>query len=166
MFGLVAVLAVGIVTLSYLVSPRKGSIRYHVEKLEQIALPSSRSLCRDAPSTLDNRGRPVRWMDYLRFRTWRWYWNGSYTPTKLVKTIEEHQQALIQLGYLERREFTFTNRSLSVQFFTMITNGVPANSVGLHLDETKDRWVRITARKVDMPIVERTVVAFDQPTKE
>ena len=144
-----------------IISPRRGSVRYHEERLNYLRRPISMALYRDAPSELDSKGRPVHLVDFLRFRTWRWYWQGAFTITTLIEEQEKHQQALIQLGYYERREFVLTNRTIDAQLFAMITNGVHGESLWLQLNDSKDRWLRVTARKEDMPLVERTVVMFD-----
>jgi hypothetical protein len=139
------------------IAPRRESIRYHVDRLHYLRQP----LYRDAPSELDGKGRPVHLADYLRFRTWRWYWRGGLSTTKLIEEQEKHQQALIRLGYYDRREFALTNRTIDAQLFAMVTNGVDGESVWLLMDDSKEKWFRVTARKVDMPLVERSVIDFD-----
>ena len=137
-------------------SPRPGSVRYHVDRLSYLRQP----LHRDAPA-LDNKGLPIHRADYFRFRTWRWYWRGGLSFAKLIEEREKHQQALIQLGYYERREFTLTNRIHGAQLFPMITNAVHGEQVWLLGDSSKDRWLRVTARKADMPLVELAIVTYD-----
>jgi len=157
-----AALIVAIVFTVASIAPRRDSVRYHVDRLHYLRQP----LYKDAPSALDAKGRPVDFADYFRFRTWRWYWRGGFNITKLIEEEEKHQQALIQLGYYERREFALTNRTIDAQFFAMVTNGVDGDSLWLHMDERKEKWFRVTARKVDMPLVEHSVIAFDTSKKQ
>ena len=151
--ALIIAIAVTVATLT----PPRESVRYHVDRLHYLRQP----LYGDAPSELDTKGRPVHFADYLSFRTWRWYWRGGFSITKLIEEQEKHQQALIQLGYYDRREFALTNRTIDAQLLAMVTNGVDGESVWLHMDENKEKWFRVTARKVDMPLVERSVIDFD-----
>lgn len=164
---LTATLTVAIVFTLIVSSSSRGSVRYHVDRLAYLRhldyLPQPRD--KDAPSELDSKGRPVHLADYLRFRTWRWYWRGGLDITKFIQEQKKHQQALIQLGYYERREFTLTNRAIDPQLLTMITNGVLTESVWMHMDDSKPKWLRVTARKVDMPTVERSVATFDTSKK-
>jgi hypothetical protein len=153
--ALIIAIAVTVATIA----PRRESVRYHVNRLHYLRQP----LYKDAPSELDGNGRLVHLADYLHFRTWRWYWRGGLNIARLIEEQEKHQQALIRLGYYDRREFVLTNRTIDAQLFAMamVTNGVDGESVWLQMDDSKEKWFRVTARKVDMSLVERSVIDFD-----
>ena len=159
-----ALIAVIILSVA-LISPRRDSVEYHEARLRYLNRPLATALYRDAPFELDAKGCPVHLADYFCYRTLRWYWRGAYTITSLIEENEKHQQALLQLGDYERREFTLTNRTIDMQLFAAITNSMPMQSTFMHLDGSKDKWFRVTARKVDMPIMERLVAAFDTSEK-
>jgi hypothetical protein len=55
---------------------------------------------------------PRTWKDYFRPVTWRWYFHGKKPIDRTLKELEEHRDALIQLGYFERREFVLKRRRL------------------------------------------------------
>src|SRR6266496_4858598 len=96
--GILAVLAA--VVVGFFALPRPGSIRYHRDRLGHLR----NSKYSGEPSTLT---------DYFRYETWLWYLHGKRSPK--IEEMEEHQQALIRLGYFERREFTLTRRTLDAR---------------------------------------------------
>jgi hypothetical protein len=55
---------------------------------------------------------PRTWKDYFRPVTWRWYLHGKKPIDRTIKEVEEHRDALIQLGYFQRREFVLKRRHL------------------------------------------------------
>src|SRR5262249_7044627 len=64
-------------------------------------------------SARNSMGFPPRnWKDYFRPRTWRWFLHGKPSFEQSQKRYEAHRDALIQLGYFEKREFVLTRRRL------------------------------------------------------
>ena len=98
-------LAIGIAV--FVLLPRLGTVRYHLRRLGD--LRQSKFL--SSPSAL---------RDYLRTDTWWWYLRGK--PS--IADMEQEQQALIQLGYFERRELTFTRRTLDPQLWSEFRSAV------------------------------------------
>src|SRR6266536_1916019 len=87
------------------ISPPRGTVRYHLERLG--------SLRQQQPWS-----GPSSFGDYFRPRTWAWYLRGRLSVSDRVAAMEEHQNALIRLGYFERREFTLRHRRLGAEFWS------------------------------------------------
>jgi hypothetical protein len=85
--------------------------------------------------------------------------------------MEEHQQALIRLGYFERRELTFAHRTLDASlwraFRSAVSNSPLAESCYmLHVDESRPSVIRVTTYKADIPVFERIVAQLDTITSK
>ncbi len=138
---------VGVVAFALL--PRPGSVRYHLERLghfrqsKHISTPSS-----------------IR--DFLRPDTWQWYLNGK--PS--IDAMEQEQQALIRLGYFERRELILNHRPLDAQLWGEFRSAVSNSSLTewrymLHLDDHRPAVIEVTTCKADIPVFERVVRQID-----
>ena len=80
--------------------------------------------------------------------------------------MEEHQQALIRLGYFERREFVLHHRNLDAQFWAQFHFAVSNATLTdwrwmLHLDDSRPNVLRVTACRADIPTFERIVTQTD-----
>ena len=145
-FAFVA-LIVGIVAFALL--PRPGSVRYHLERLDHLRQSKQIS----TPSSI---------RDFFRMDTWQWYLNGK--PS--IDAMEQEQQALIRLGYFERRELTLNHRTLDAQLWGEFRSAVSNSSLAewrymLHLDDHRPSVIRVTTCKADMPVFERVVRQID-----
>jgi hypothetical protein len=141
------VLTIAIAAFVFL--PRPGTVPYHLQRLGD--LRHSKFVSR--PSTL---------RDYLRSDTWLWYLRGK--PS--LPDMEQEQQALIQLGYFERRELTFRHRSLDAQLWSEFRSAVSNSPLAecrymLHLDDSRPSVIRVTTYKTDIPVFERIVSELD-----
>ena len=144
--GLVAV-ALGIA--AFVLLPRPGSVRYHLQRLGD--LRQTKFISR--PSTL---------RDYFRRDTWLWYFHGR--PS--IGDMEQEQQALIQIGYFERRELTFSHRALDERFWSEFRSAVSNSPLAewrymLHLDDRRPSVIRLTTCKADIPVFERIAAQLD-----
>src|SRR6058998_2898994 len=81
-----ALITVAVIT-QVVILPSPRSVRYHLNRLSYLRQP----LYKGAPSELDAKGRPVHFGDYFRFQTWRWYWRGGFSITKLIDEREQHR---------------------------------------------------------------------------
>jgi len=141
--------AVTIGIFAFTLLPRPGSVRYHLERLGD--LRQSKFISR--PSSL---------RDYCRRDTWLWYLHGK--PS--IDDMEHEQQALIQLGYFERRELTFSHRALDAQLWSQFRSAVSNSPLAewrymLHLDDSRPSVIRVTTCKADIPVFERIVTQID-----
>ena len=153
--------------IHHLAGPASGTIAYHLQKLGQLR---AREAWRWGPTEqlTDSEGQPVpanEWA-YVNPRTWIWYLKGRPTITSQVEEQEKHQQALIRLGYFERREFTFNNRTLNGQLWNEFRTAVSNASLAeprymLHLDDTRPTAIRITTCKADVSVFDRIVTQLD-----
>lgn len=140
-------LVVGIA--AFVLLPRPGTIRYHLQRLGDLRQGKFAS-------------RPSDLRDYLRRDTWVWYLRGK--PS--IADMEQEQQALIQLGYFERRELRFIHRTLDAQLwseFRMAVSNTPLaeRRYMLHLDGRQPSVIRVTTCKADIPAFERIVRQLD-----
>jgi len=140
-------LALGIA--AFVLLPRPGTLRYHLQRLGD--LRQSKFL--SSPST---RG------DYLRSDLWLWYLHGR--PS--IADMEREQQALIQLGYFERRELTFSHRGLDPRLWSEFRSAVSNSPLTewrymVHLDDSRPSVIRVTTCKTDIPVFERIVAQLD-----
>lgn len=150
-----------------LVSPASGSVRYHLQKLGQL---NASQAWKWGPSERrpDSAGRPVpaNTSSYANPKTWIWYLKGRPTITSHVEEQEKHQEALIRLGYFERRELTFSHRRLDAQlwsdFRTAVSNApLTEPHYMLQLDESRPTVIRVTTSKLNIPVFERITAQID-----
>lgn len=80
------------------IPPNNDPVQYHLGKMHSL-----RGSIGFAPRS---------WKDYLRPVTWRWYFHGKKPIDRTFKELEEHRDALIHLGYFERRQFVLKRRHL------------------------------------------------------
>jgi len=136
--------------MRFVLSPKRETVAYHVERLGQLRVTAAWKSEPDRTGTAN---------DFMRPQVWFWYLRGAPSLSKIMQEREEHQQALIQLGYFERREFTFTTRTQwYADFRGMMSNTVFADTNWwFHLDTSKPQSVLITASKKDIPKFEQIV---------
>src|SRR6266487_2076856 len=132
---------------------RPGTVRYHRQRLD--------ALRRDLSETY-----PSGFSDYFRARTWFWYLNGKPSTRARATALEREQQALIDLGYFERREFVLQDRKLDLQFqhqfYAAVSNSTLADPGWLLvLPNSPPTMLRITACRKDMPAFERIIAELD-----
>jgi hypothetical protein len=134
-------------------SPRPGSIPYHLQRLG--------ALRQEQPFI-----GPSSFRDYFRSRTWLWYLQGRPSISDSIAEMEEHQQALIHLGYFERRKLTFSHRTLDAHVWSEFRSAISNSALAdwrymLHLDDSRPSVIRVTACKSDVPVFERIVSQID-----
>ena len=148
--ALILVVAV-IVGLTLL--PRPDSVRHHLACLAYLRGQAPRI----GVSSLS---------DYFHYRIWLWgNSEGTQSIFRRGDMLEEHEQALIRLGYFERREFTLSQRTLNAQvwseFRAMVSNSGVADPRWLHFGQPSPSVIQLTACKADMPIFESIVLKLD-----
>ena len=52
---------------------------------------------------------PIHMRDYFSPRMIFWIIRGRPTAERIIKLGEEHEEALVQMGYFDRRSYHFTN---------------------------------------------------------
>jgi hypothetical protein len=127
-----------------------GTVRYHVARFNQLLLESGRGASRN----------PSRFRDYLRLDTLRWFLRGK--PT-WASDWEHEQNALLELGYFERREIVLTNRQLGAAAWknVAVSNaffGTNKTWVA-HMDGQRPAWIRVTGTNLDE--FERIIRSWD-----
>lgn len=152
----------------YFASPAPGTVAYHLQKLGRVRTSKS---WKWGPKFhyLDSAGRPVpgNALAYANPKTWIWYLNGRPTITSTIEEQEKQQQALIRLGYFERRELTFSHRTLDAelwsQFRTAVSNApLSEPCYMLHIDDSRRTMIGVTTSKADLPVFERIVTQLDK----
>jgi len=133
-------------------------VQYHL-RAERHA---SQQMFAPAPSTFGQRVMAL----LLRRPSWE-AWS---------KVREDHEEALVRLGYLSRQEFSFTNRTLNaIQLMTdarlgfatrmttlcVLTNGQPMSATSVCTSSV----VRVTAPKNELEKWRTLVSEFDQNTE-
>jgi hypothetical protein len=95
----IALIAFVIALLGWWCFPKRDDpLRYHLGQIH---------------SAQKSTGFPPRnWKDYFRLRVWRWYLHGRPSFDQSRKRYQEHQKALIQMGYFEKRKFVLKRRHL------------------------------------------------------
>lgn len=155
----VVMVAIAVTLIAFVASsPSRGSVRYHIERLG--------SLQQQGPLI-----GPSSFADYFRLRTWSWYLRGKPSISDGVAALEEEQQALIRLGHFERRELTFSHRTLDTQLWSEFRSAVSNSSLAgscymLHLDESRPSVIRVTTCKTDISVFERIVTQLDTNLKK
>ena len=143
-------MTIGIAVFALL--PRPGNIRYHLQRLGAL-----RQTTFTRPSTIQ---------DYFRKDTWSWYLHGRPSIENMIEEMEHEQQALIRLGYFQRRELTFSHRTLDAQFWSQFHSAISNSSLAewrymLHLDTSRTSVIRLTTCKTDIPVFEAIVAQLD-----
>jgi hypothetical protein len=110
---------------------------------------------------------PRTWKDYFRPRTWGWYLHGKKSIDRTIKEIDEHQKALVQLGYFEQREFILKQRHLDStagkELQTMIGKAPLACSYWTYSTTGADpvNALTLTTTPADMKIWWNVIANFD-----
>jgi hypothetical protein len=109
---------------------------------------------------------PTTHREYFRLSTFRHYAAGKPSLKQYLDQCEEHQLALIKAGVYERREFKLErglNASFVTNFLNTISNSAVEQSWFMNFDDSKTNSVRITCRKLDMPLVSRVIRRVESP---
>lgn len=150
-----------------LARPAPGTISYHVQRLGYLR---SSEAWKWGPKEfrVNSSGLrvPEKVWDYANPRIWKWYLNGRPTLKSQLDELQEHEQALIGLGYFESRELTFAHRTLGAQLWsewrTAVSNAPLAEPrYIMHLDETRPTMIRVSTCKADIPVFQRIVTQLD-----
>ena len=149
--GGILVLAVVVCLVVYFRSTHDDrTVGYHVARFNQLLLQSGQGVSRE----------PSRFRDYFRLDTLRWYLRGK--PT-WISEWEQEQNALLALGYFERREIVLTNRQLGATAWkdTAVSNAFFGTNKSwvVHMDDQKPAWVRVTGTNLDE--FERIIRSWD-----
>jgi hypothetical protein len=144
-------LAIGLVV--YSCSKRdEGTVGYHVARFNELLLESGRRVSR----------HPSRFRDYFRLDTLRWYLRGK---PHLISDFEREENALVELGYFERREIVLTNRQLGAAAWknAAVSNAFFSSNKTwvVHMDDERRAWVRVTGTNLDE--FERIIRSWDVP---
>jgi hypothetical protein len=141
--GALAVIGAGI--LAYVMSgPKRGSVEYHLEEynrtLRELRGYTWRDRCAEAWSELTGKPYQPSYMNPI-------------AESNACARLEKHEQALINLGHWEVREFCLTN--ISAAQVSKSLNGFAATlppgdtSEIRYLDETNKIMIR--SLRIDMP---------------
>lgn len=127
-----------VVTLAifWSVPPRRSSVAHHLNRLE--SLRHGPFL---APRTL---------RDWFRWDTIQWLWQGQPTYNNWMDALESEQQALIKLGYYERRWIWVPTRWNDLQHPTLKGTTVGKTRFAICGDRARPDEVRVTARPRDI----------------
>ena len=152
--GLLAVVVIGAVV--YFVSqPKEGTVEWHLREVKQAE--------REILGNTWKQHLAKRWHK-LRGTTYPAY--VDMTDPKNPQTRSDmHEQALIDLGYWEKRQFNLTNVSAGevakILTASSVLSGDKLSQVWLLAPLTSNLWVR--ARRVDMPTVAELIREADVP---
>ena len=140
---------IGVGALVWLVTqPKKGSLEWHKREYEAAAQGS------------------------LTFRLKNLWWQirGEDRRSRVIsEERNEHQQALIHLGYLEQREFVISNRSIDevinevARLFRVRPTRWGLQDVFLDVDTRGTNIIIIVAARDDMPVVAKIIRKTDVP---
>jgi hypothetical protein len=127
-------------------------LQYHLSRIRDLEKTASR-----APSKL---------RDYLRPSVWRWYFHGRPSFQEHLARVEDHRQALVNLGYYEKRDFILRhrvwNRSAISEFSSFFTNtGLKDRSWSLSVSGESLTTLTVIASTNDMPLWAEVVSRFD-----
>ena len=156
----------------YLASPAPGTIPYHLQKLGQ---SRNSAAWRWGPSSryVNEAGRPVPAdkLAYANPKTWLWLLEGRPTITSECEEMEKHEQALIRLGYFERREMSMGSATLDPllwgHFISAVSNSpLTERRYMLQFDDGRPSVVRVTTCKADLPIFERVAAQLAARTNQ
>jgi hypothetical protein len=128
-------------------TPKPGTIEYHLREL----------------GSLRNQYPPHAFKDYLRLRTWRWYAHGQ---PDLVKAWQQQEDALIQLGYFQKRDFPLKHPIVDgnqfwTAFHSMADARITEPRFMLHLNDTPP-IIGITTTPHDLPIFQLIINQLDE----
>lgn len=151
----VIVMVGGLVALAVTLGVLTGepdTVPYHLARLSRSMRPTTKM-------------PPADLKGYFRLETLSWYLKGRQSGQA---QREKAVQALIRLGYFERREFPLQYRLLDLQFIDELHSTCSSN---LCL-RTNKYWamdynrttsvVRVTIRKEAMPICESIIATLDR----
>ena len=140
--------------------PNKNSVSYHLNCM--------RSLDRSWPGPLSGTwSGPPSLRFYLYPRVWSWYLRGRPSLEQSLSQKDEHRQALVKLGYFEKRDFTLARRTLDpsgkAEFNSLLTNAPFSDKHHWVWAVADDRpsVVTVTALRADMPVWSNIVSRFD-----
>jgi hypothetical protein len=83
----------------------------------------------------------------------------------LISDFEREENALVELGYFERREIVLTNRQLGAAAWknAAVSNAFFSSNKTwvVHMDDERRAWVRVTGTNLDE--FERIIRSWDVP---
>jgi hypothetical protein len=145
-------LILGIIVAVYALAPKYGTVEYHLHQL----------------GSLKQQYPPYRFKDYFRLGTWRWFAHGK---PDLLKGWNEHEEALIKLGYFERHDFVLKHPILDgkrfwTDFHSMVDARISECRFMMHLvDESPAACViGIATTPSDLPIFQAIITELDKET--
>jgi hypothetical protein len=147
--------------------PMPGTIPYHLQRVGELRKSTSWKWGpREQRHGSAGKSVPANATAYIHPKTWLWFLAGRPTITSHIEQQEEHQKALIRLGYFERREFTLMHRTVDAQFWPQFHLSISNSSMSdwrwfIHLDDQRPSVIRVTASKADIPLFERIVRELD-----
>jgi hypothetical protein len=121
-------------------------------------------LARLSASDSTARLPPEQFRDYFRLKTLSWYLSGC-PPTHAQS--QKEVQALIRLGYFERRDFPLQNRLLDAQFVEEL-HSICRSNLYLRTNYWQMGYncpasiISVTIRKDCMPICESIITNLDR----
>jgi hypothetical protein len=143
---------------SWCIPKKDDPVRYHLGQMH---------------SARNSMGFPARnWKDYFRLRIWRWYLHGKPSFAQSQKRYEEHRDALIQIGYFEKRAFVLKRRHLDTATIKELQTILAKSPFACHdfeysyaSDYPADRlWVITTT--ADMKIWSNVITRFEAQDAE
>jgi len=156
---IVAIVAlIAVLASLWLIIPGTNTVRYHLDCLHALQTWPR------GPSTFE---------DYFRYRTLLWYKDGKPSIPQVYQKIQQHQQALVLLGYFVTHDCVLVHRTFEVDLDPKAINDFNAfftNAVSKSVFKDLTTWtmpqgnpsvVRVTARREDMPAWESIVSRFD-----
>src|SRR5262249_51722917 len=106
------------------------------------------------------------WKDYFRPRIWRWYLHGRPSFDQTRKRYQAHQDALIQMGYFERRKFVLKRRHMDAltrtEFETMLRKApLACNDWELTTYSAPAETLSVVTTPADMKIWSNVIARFE-----
>jgi hypothetical protein len=104
---------------------------------------------------------PENLKGYLSANAFNWIANGRPTFKAQIHKIQHHRDALLRLGYLEKRKFELKGKNLrpvNSNIFSSFTNqgGAILLSIAQFYDESSLQ-IHVISRKSDMPSIEKII---------
>jgi hypothetical protein len=118
-----------------------------------------RSLIRD--SRTPGHEVPTHWRDYLSVRTILWISRGQPEAQKIMEGGRMHEDALVRLGYFDRRWYHFTNwNNMNRGELVSTIRGGPLKDDLCFFSFGQDGSLEVVAHRNDFPEIERAILQF------
>ncbi|MHB8519977.1 MAG: hypothetical protein ACYDH9_04395 [Limisphaerales bacterium] len=102
--------------------------------------------------------RPARFRDYLSLRTMLWMIRGQPAAERIIEVGREHEEALIQMGYFDRRPYHCANMDRTE--FVLTLRAGPLKDRLCFVRFGLDGSLEVVARRGDFARIEQIIERY------